>query len=463
MAERIAECLSAFDLDAAEDLLNDSVAAKLPPTLQETFARILSNLRLYRPYLPASCLPQPQDIQDTVSIPENEHANPLSPPSEVSDPSARSASPNHQQGLNPNMLGAWPTGSMEFQGSFSVSSRLNTSHHSSNSSSESGSHGFFMKSASSFGPSLRRLGHPLRHKRVTLVHCNVHHTHVWTAERPDAVIDAFAAVIGQADVVFGKRGTLDLFLGETVHVAYNSSRICARHATAAVAACREYYAAIMGCLRADVTLAVHTGEIVCGDLGSKATRRFTYLGNGPDLARGCERIGRALGYPMVCNSLCMMDAYTDHEIRQLPLHARFARRCPGVRVVSPVPAIAELGEEVSEVALGGNGEACGAPGTASVEEHVVDGKAALYEIVPACDCDGSVRRGASEGEEWMYQLNRSAPAQWTAYNDAIKGYLNGRAAADVLAVFPKGHPKEALLRSVLAATPQGIPAYVQYL
>eukprot|EP01061_Rhynchopus_euleeides_P037783 TRINITY_DN6481_c0_g1_i4.p1 TRINITY_DN6481_c0_g1~~TRINITY_DN6481_c0_g1_i4.p1 ORF type:complete len:374 (+),score=75.67 TRINITY_DN6481_c0_g1_i4:219-1340(+) len=54
-AQQVAECLSGFDLEAAEQLLRED--SRPPPGLTEALRIILNNLRLYKPYLPKSCLP----------------------------------------------------------------------------------------------------------------------------------------------------------------------------------------------------------------------------------------------------------------------------------------------------------------------------------------------------------------------------------------------------------------------
>eukprot|EP00755_Sulcionema_specki_P025469 Sspe_Gene.83382::Locus_54697_Transcript_1_1_Confidence_1.000_Length_1976::g.83382::m.83382 len=53
-ADQIATALAAFDLERAEGSLRE--AGKMPPGLHDALTAILSNLKVYRPYLPQSCL-----------------------------------------------------------------------------------------------------------------------------------------------------------------------------------------------------------------------------------------------------------------------------------------------------------------------------------------------------------------------------------------------------------------------
>ena len=67
VAEEVSHCLGAFNLEAAEEKLGKGMK-NLPPELGTALNVILSNLKMYRPYLPQSCLPLEEDQEEESSV-----------------------------------------------------------------------------------------------------------------------------------------------------------------------------------------------------------------------------------------------------------------------------------------------------------------------------------------------------------------------------------------------------------
>eukprot|EP01062_Namystynia_karyoxenos_P030118 TRINITY_DN2251_c4_g1_i1.p1 TRINITY_DN2251_c4_g1~~TRINITY_DN2251_c4_g1_i1.p1 ORF type:complete len:745 (+),score=160.10 TRINITY_DN2251_c4_g1_i1:243-2477(+) len=69
VVEQVTMHLSRYEVDeAAHAIYLAGVEDALPPDLQEHCTRLVDNLRSYRPYLPQSCLPDSQELDDAESI-----------------------------------------------------------------------------------------------------------------------------------------------------------------------------------------------------------------------------------------------------------------------------------------------------------------------------------------------------------------------------------------------------------
>ena len=284
--------LSRLDLKGAQDVLDaclageDAAGVAMPAELRAAFADILSNLRVYKPYLPLSCLP--------------EHA---------------------REGTH--------VGEMEV----SQSSRHSSANSKCESVSRNSSHNSFPHAAAT--GAVHQQQKP-RWKRATLMQTNMHRT-----LRGEVVRESEASVyMGQEQVASGfaasltalltrllvlvsaQGGVVDLFIGDRVWSSFNTSRLLAKHAHGAVRACTALLGSD-GSYSLNVGLAC--GRVLCGDLGCDTMRRYTVLGHVPLLTCALERIGRGLNVAMLCNEQLMRDIRDEHDVRLVPRTVHFVK------------------------------------------------------------------------------------------------------------------------------------------
>eukprot|EP01064_Diplonema_japonicum_P009063 TRINITY_DN1652_c0_g1_i1.p1 TRINITY_DN1652_c0_g1~~TRINITY_DN1652_c0_g1_i1.p1 ORF type:complete len:585 (+),score=80.80 TRINITY_DN1652_c0_g1_i1:526-2280(+) len=248
-AEKIANTLSHFDLQAAEECLADPV---LPPDLSSAFKSILNNLHQYRPYLPQSFL---QDSTPELSNLEagshfaasedkefKEHVGPR-PPTPLSCLSDLDYAP-------PNPL-------------FSTVER----------------------------------------RRASFVVMNMHESHsrvlqdareygVEYKEYIEAILRSFAT----------HRGVVSLVVGDHVHGAFNTTKKCTGHCMGAVAAAGELLTSLQS-----VNVGVSSGEVHSGPFGCNELMSLLSLGQAVVLASYAESYGRANELPLVCTATVQIE------------------------------------------------------------------------------------------------------------------------------------------------------------
>ena len=123
-----------------------------------------------------------------------------------------------------------------------------------------------------------------------------------------------------------RRGMVDVFVGDRVHCSFNTSRRCANHATSALhtasALMRE------GCaLSSQVNIGVASGVVLRGDMGCEVMRRFSMVGTLMRDVCGMERAGRILGCDVLCNRMCFSDAECEHDLRLIPCKVEVDAGC----------------------------------------------------------------------------------------------------------------------------------------
>ena len=113
-----------------------------------------------------------------------------------------------------------------------------------------------------------------------------------------------------------RRGMVDVFVGDRIHCSFNASKSCASHATSAL-----HTATLLlrdDDIAPHVNMGVATGKVLCGDMGCEVMRRFSMVGALVRDVNVLERAGRVLGYSALCNRLCFSDAECEHELRLVP-------------------------------------------------------------------------------------------------------------------------------------------------
>ena len=114
------------------------------------------------------------------------------------------------------------------------------------------------------------------------------------------------------------RGMVDVFVGDRVHCSFNTSRQCANHATSALHTAAMLFRGLKLSQLSQVNIGVATGKVLRGDMGCEVMRRFSMVGTLVRDVHGMERAGRILGCDVLCNRVCFSDAECEHEMRLIP-------------------------------------------------------------------------------------------------------------------------------------------------
>ena len=110
-------------------------------------------------------------------------------------------------------------------------------------------------------------------------------------------------------------GMVDVFVGDRVHCSFNTSRQCANHATSALHTATML---LQDSKPSQVNIGVATGKVLRGDMGCEVMRRFSMVGTLVRDVHGMERAGRILGCDVLCNRVCFSEAECEHEMRLIP-------------------------------------------------------------------------------------------------------------------------------------------------
>ena len=113
------------------------------------------------------------------------------------------------------------------------------------------------------------------------------------------------------------RGMVDVFIGDRIHCSFNTSRPCASHATSALHTATLLLKGIGRC-ESFFNIGIATGKVLRGDMGCEMMRRFSMIGTLARDVNGMERAGRILGCDVLCNRLCFSDGELEHQLRLIP-------------------------------------------------------------------------------------------------------------------------------------------------
>ena len=114
-----------------------------------------------------------------------------------------------------------------------------------------------------------------------------------------------------------RRGMVDVFVGDRIHCSFNTSKQCASHATSALHAVTLL---LRGgdAIAPHVNMGVATGKVLRGDMGCAVMRRFSMVGTLVRDVNVLERAGRVLGCSVLCNRLCFKESECEHHLRLVP-------------------------------------------------------------------------------------------------------------------------------------------------
>ena len=286
VVQEIASLLAGYDVEQVAEML-DVHGGDLPEGMTAALWRLEKNLRMYKAYLPKTCLPF-QDEVDKVDL-ESE----VGDVTETADTSTESS---HTR--NENLPVCLPLG--------------------------------------------------LSSVKTTLLTLNVKDT-LHLLEKDSATYSSFftTLLLKTLQATETRRGMVDVFIGDRIHCSFNASKQCATHATSALhAASLLLKGASSFCEK--VNAGVASGKVLRGDMGCEVMRRFSMVGELVRDVSGLERVGRMLGCDVVCNRMCFSDAECEHQLRLLPCKVEVASGCEAQVVAEVMAQLSDAAGAVDE-------------------------------------------------------------------------------------------------------------------
>ena len=246
-ANKIANSLASYDLDRAKELLDEST---IPSDLREAFESLLRNLKIYKPYLPRSCLPFDSS--------EDEADN--------SSDSSRDKS-------------------------ITISAA----------SSEMG-----VSSAPSILPKKC-----FRNLKASLFVVNVRNSITILESSLQSFESLVSSLVRTCfDIVSRTRGTPDLFLGDRLSANFGALRPSTAHVQSCLNAAVEVLKSAeillspfqeLSSRKLQINIGVATGAVACGDLGTETSLRYSVIGDLSKWVIAVERVGSSLGISLAAN------------------------------------------------------------------------------------------------------------------------------------------------------------------
>ena len=296
VVQEIASLLAGYDVEQVAEML-DVHGGDLPEGMTAALWRLEKNLRMYKAYLPKTCLP----FQDEVGRMSGD--DPVDEQSESTQNTLR--------------------------GSDSFDSKIENI------------------------PVCVPLG--LSSVKATLLTLNVKDTLHLLEKDSTSFSSCFTTLLLKTlQATETRRGMVDVFIGDRIHCSFNASKQCATHATSALhASSLLLKGASSFCEK--VNAGVASGKVLRGDMGCEVMRRFSMVGELVRDVNGLERVGRMLGCDVVCNRMCFSDAECEHQLRLLPCKVEVASGCEAQVVaelvdVSPSLNVTLVDDCVSQVA-----------------------------------------------------------------------------------------------------------------
>ena len=286
VVQEIASLLAGYDVEQVAEML-DVHGGDLPEGMTAALWRLEKNLRMYKAYLPKTCLP----FQDEVDKVDSESYG-----GDVTETADTSTESSHSRASN--LAVCLPLG--------------------------------------------------LSSVKATLLTLNVKDT-LHFLEKDSATYSSFftTLLLKTLQATETRRGMVDVFIGDRIHCSFNASKQCATHATSALhAASLLLKGASSFCEK--VNAGVATGKVLRGDMGCEVMRRFSMVGELVRDVNGLERVGRMLGCDVVCNRMCFSDAECEHQLRLLPCKVEVASGCEAQVVAEVMSQLADSAGAVDE-------------------------------------------------------------------------------------------------------------------
>eukprot|EP00756_Hemistasia_phaeocysticola_P038488 Hpha_TRINITY_DN16763_c2_g1::TRINITY_DN16763_c2_g1_i1::g.79567::m.79567 len=284
VASQIALALALYDVDKAEMAIADG--KDLPEELAESFSRLVSNLKTYRPYLPHSCLVG-TDLSSDGDAPDDKS----SLPGEAVGTGG--ISPSTQCTVGEALFGP-AAQQRRSQPTTPPTTTTVTTDHASSSGSSKDEVGY--KAPKSPSQAQKNLMPAPRKVRVSLAAGNM----LDYLNRPGGLAGIRNRNWIEADVerwcvaVISVKGVVDLVGGDRRYASFNARRKCGAHSSAAVEVLHTRgEGEWSGC--------VITGPAVCGNFGSSSARRFMVLGAVGSALHPFERIAAQWRTPVLAD------------------------------------------------------------------------------------------------------------------------------------------------------------------
>ena len=260
--QEIASLLAGYDVEKVAELLEEH-EHELPEGMTVALRALEANLRMYKAYLPKTCLPFDDDTE----------------------PSASQSTPSLCT---------------------SLSSTLS-------------------KSCYAPAQTLRPLG--LSSAKVTLLLVSIKDTLRFLEEDVAGFSQLFTTLLLKTlQATESYRGMVDVFIGDRVHCSFNASKLCASHATSALHTAFTLLGKASD-LESLINIGIASGTVLRGDMGCDVMRRFSMVGPLVRDVHGMERAGRFFGCNVLCNRLCFSDAECEHDLRLIPCKVEVDAGC----------------------------------------------------------------------------------------------------------------------------------------
>ena len=297
VVQEIASLLARYDVEEVAELLATH-EHELPEGMAAALRRLEQNLRVYKAYLPQTCLPF-EDLHEGDSA------------------------------------------------SFTYSSETSTENSS------------MRMSVVKPEPVVRVLG--LGQAKATLFSVNIKDTLRLLEDDSARFSELFTAMLlGVLRATEAKQGMVDVFVGDRIHCSFNVSRKCGNHATSALHAATLLLQMGGDDLVSHFNVGIATGKLLRGDMGCEVMRRFSMVGALVRDVHLIERAGRVFGCDVLCNRICFTEAECEHQLRLIPCKVEVSQGCETEFVAELVVSDDKLAVSTNEdnewmYVIGGNG------------------------------------------------------------------------------------------------------------
>eukprot|EP00659_Diplonema_papillatum_P004902 gene4902-7571_t len=285
-ARDISRLLVRFDLSEAEASLAASEGT-VPPEFHGVLLQLLSNLRLYEPFLPQSCL---SHNRETASEEDDDNFMAVTP----SEHSTISTSPNLEK-------------SGRFDGSSSST----------------------MQGTSIINSPAPPAKWEMVRKTVTVLCMNVRGSLALAAKdaRPRAFEDMQRSLLLVALRAVGEtKGIVESFMGDRIAASWNASRGCVLQRALAVDAACKITQSFSSASKLRLHCGVACGDALCGNTGTDNLMRYNIVGGVYPYAHDLMQVGLGWGLEIVTDSRVQKDVAESHRAQVILERVLFTKR-----------------------------------------------------------------------------------------------------------------------------------------
>jgi adenylate cyclase len=149
--------------------------------------------------------------------------------------------------------------------------------------------------------------------RLCILFADIHDFSVRSEERPPqevvALLNDYFTEMTVA--IHQHRGTVDKFIGDGVMAFFGAPQVLECPEQNALEAAQEMLLRVrlvnarlqeQGIAPIEIGIALHVGEVITGNIGSKSRHEYTVIGDVVSLTAGLEGLTKTLGYPVVCTA-----------------------------------------------------------------------------------------------------------------------------------------------------------------